>query len=549
MKIIGLIGTDRSPSHDSAVAAIEDGRVKFAIEEERIIRKKKAIGLFPLYSLNACLEYCNWKLNDIDAISFGWDFTDDGNYPIKDAFIENIPLLITSNIVSNKVHFVNHHLAHAISAWSYSNGKPTLAIVCDGRGEKNSISGYLLSVGKKPHQIFSHSIKESIGLFYESAASYCGLGYMSAGKLMGLASYGTEFSTSDTINNIMSKGDGFQNIGEDDFAVDTSVKLFEAWIKEFSRNYYPFERRQENSSILPYANFASMVQSILENSILSILELHLKKYSSVENIVLAGGVFLNCKMNEIIINKYNNYNVSICPAANDSGAAIGAALFTNQNLAQNPINIFNHNSASFGCHFTKDEIINTAKLYNLKTMIIQNPEFQIAEDLKSGKIVLWYWGRDEIGPRALCNRSILADPRQYNTVTRLNKIKDREQWRPLAPVLLEEHYGLIFDSKMDENMRYMLVTSKVKDSFKNKITGVVHSDGTSRPQIIEESSENPIKKVLRAFSDKTDCPCLINTSLNTFGEPIAFSPNDLFKIMFQIGTNVSAYLNGLYFTK
>lgn len=546
MKILGI----SAYYHDSAAAIIINGKVIAAAQEERFTRVKHDSS-FPLEACKYCLKEANIALKDIDQVVFYEKpfikFERILETHIRVApksittFIQTIPLWLKSKFNMRKlikkelstlgeyrgnIYFCEHHLSHAAFAYYTSDFNDSIILTIDAVGEWATTSviygcNNTLEILKEQH--FPHSI----GMLYSAFTYFLGFKVNSDEyKLMGLAPYGERHSeqTSKYIrlieeNIVNISSDGSINLNMKYFAYDHSLVMIDErnWKTLFGIN-----RREENSIITQsHKNLAYAIQYVLEK-IIRLLCSTLEKYS--KNLCISGGTALNCSVNGMLLNQTNFENIYIPFSPGDAGAAIGAALFAYYS-AKNLTERINNQSPYLGPMYTDTEI-----KYELDKKGVHYKYFDdfssicdvTAQLIAEGYIIGWFQDRMEFGPRALGNRSIIADPRMLDMKDKINsKIKFRESFRPFAPIVLEEHSKKYFE--LSKKSPYMMFTCKVKD---NTLPAITHVDQSARVQTVDSITNPKIYMLLNSFNKMYNCPVLLNTSFNVMGEPIVCSPKD-----------------------
>ncbi len=546
MKIIGIVCRSNSPAHNSAAVALLDGKIVFAAEEEKLIRNKHAIGLFPLTAVNECLDFCSWGIEDVDFWAVGWDYMLGSPQENKKEITTSVfPALLLNLISIEKIILVDHHLSHLMSSYILTEKVDAAGLVVDGNGETRSVSAYDINCGEVS-LIGGIDIKNSPGLYYESVAEYCGLGCMAPGKLMGLASYGKPIK-----KRLYSSTNHLKSTAETrEFPVAETIgdKVFHDWMVTLEQHVYPHTCNNDTQNIAAYINAAATAQRDLEESIIELAKM-VNDRTQKRTLVAAGGVFLNCNINTRLYAESGFDEIVIFPAAHDAGASLGAALEVCQLNGTN-IEKLQEIDMGLGKSYSGGESIEMLKSLSMKIKSIDHEQsIKLASScLAENGILLFFEGRSEFGPRALCKRSILASPSQYNMLTRLNKLKGREYWRPLAPVILNDYYDEVFETPKSNLMRHMLATAVVRDQYRNKIPAVVHIDGTSRPQIIDEKSSVSIVRLLKKHLSMTGLPCLINTSMNIKGQPICERPLDAINLLASLNEKMAIFIDGIFAT-
>lgn len=524
-------------NHDSAAALIKNGEVVKYIEQERISRNKMALGEPPIEATLACLNSEGISIRDISAISVGMDWKYRNNiYEMseeeRDKYenFEDTDWFLPSKIFGEKlppIHIVRHHLAHASSAYRVSGFKECAILVVDNRGEDASTS---LGFAKNGEITFFEkiNIQNSLGFFYNRAAEFTGLygKHREVGKFMGLASYGTptiKMPLYPSRNRLLF--DTLPNIENESIFNALSLRK-QQFRKYFEENCFPYEAGNVEE-IMSYANFAASAQKSLEDVLIDFLK-QLKMMTNSDNLVLAGGVALNCSANRKIEQSGIFKNMFIPPFPSDAGTAIGSALEIYHQLygkagTDNKLRV-----AGLGISYSKNDISVAVERYkdSVNYSIVNENEIYnyIAKEISEGKVVGWVQDGFEAGPRALGYRSILADPRTRRSLIKLNLIKDREMWRPIAPSVLQEQYSNFFEGNPDSKY-FMNVAAIVKEDKRKKIPAVVHVDNTARPQVVSKEHQK-YHRLINAFFKLTDVPVLCNTSFNSRGMPLVNTPED-----------------------
>lgn len=523
MKILGLNGwTTRG--HDGGATLLIDGKLVSAVEEEKLIGFRHAYDTLPIESINYVLETNGLKLDDIDIISVGWD------YPylyslINQKFIskeEFSKTIFGTEKYANKIEYVKHHDAHAASAFYPSNYKDAIVLIVDGQGEIMGTSLYIAENYKIKEKIMETPV--SLGYFYSAITEHIGFDCGEEGKTMGLASYGKPVYAEALKKLINIDEEGNLNCV---FRVEKSSKDEE---DETIDKWHEFldliiARREGKivsitDDIKPYADLAASVQTVIGEIIVGLIKNAYDKYK-IKNVVIAGGVGLNCPTNSMVENMPCIENVFVQPAANDGGISLGAALHV---ASENEEKLNIEMSAYLGPSYTDEQILQAINKTGASYIKMTNRSKQIAELLSKDCIVANYHGKLEFGPRALGNRSLLANPKEYEMLIRMNHLKGREVWRPLAPIVLFDEQKNWFD--YDKESLYMIKNCLVNMSNKDKIKAVTHVDNTARIQSVTKESNLQLYDILEEFYKLTGIPVLINTSFNIKGCPIVNNPAD-----------------------
>lgn len=538
--------------HDSSAAIFIDNDLIHAVEEERFTRSKHAPNTFPINSINHCLNECGLEMSDIDEIRVPYlpknklktiPYESKHNVLMADSIldaawnglnicskayklrfrpVEAVEDILESNFESQipEIKTFEHHLCHAASAFIPSPYNDALAVTIDGSGEHDS------TVVWECHEdniqrIKTYNRPNSLGRFYGAITEFLGFRrFNGEGKVMGLAPYGSMNKSIEQKFRQKLKFGADYNVTP----LTDSPDLVGQVEKLFNKKRI----RDTNSYDQWCKDLAYVTQSLLEETVVDIVEQYTKQ-TNKSNVVLAGGVALNCKMNKRVM-ELPDINVFIQPVAHDGGLAIGAGY-----IGAKSSNVSEMSDLYYGCGFSNDYIEDVLEKNKIKYERPQNISECIAKELSNGKIVARFSGRMEMGPRALGNRSILADPRSKKSRDRVNKfVKHREEWRPFAPSILKEYASeYLIDS---ETAPYMITTFNVNEEMKPDIEAVLHpADNTTRPQTVSREQNSKYYDIISEFNTITGVPVVLNTSFNDHGEPIVRTPTEAIKDFYGMG--------------
>ena len=542
------LGLNYSQMHDSSACLVRDGELLFAVAEERISRQKHD-ARFPELSIRACLDFAKLRAEQIDEICIGWQkpwatYRHDlklfltGQWPVRYLDVLNSSRHFASMWHQNgganpftrlfgsskaRFRFVEHHLAHALSAYCYSGFDDSAVVVMDGRGAWEATSIWHGSKGRLEH-VLTINWPDSIGHFYACFTVFLGfVPNADEWKVMGLAPYGKP--------------------GVDlTMFLDPSVRPYQVHTTRLVGNGgRPYSgwpaalgspREPESDISELHKDIAYAVQDLCETAMVNVVRLALEKTRS-RNLCLAGGVALNSKANGKIVAAGIVDNLFVQPAAADDGVALGAALAPFLDGGQRlPLRPMRH--VYLGPSFDDGAIELALKTYKIRYTRLADPAATAAELLTQGKILGWYQGRMEFGPRALGNRSILADPRDPEMNAKVNNaVKFREWWRPFAPSLKRESAPEYLESAYDSP--FMILTAQVRPEERSVIPSVTHVDGSARPQTVEKETNPLYYRLIDEFGKRTGVPVIMNTSFNLRGEAIVHTPTDALRTFFSSG--------------
>lgn len=544
--------------HDPSAALFRESELLYGIEEERLTRDKHAIDTFPSKAIRACLDYQDLELHEIERIVL----------PYRRELELNIWRYLVSRAVSNgtlpervyrltrdlkqlgtdrfyptrafrqqlvqefgeplpRIERRAHHACHAASAFHPSGFDRAIVLTMDGRGEYDST---VVWRGDQTGltRLRTYEFPNSLGYFFAAITEFLGFhAFNGEGKVMGLAPYGSENRTiEDRIRDVIEAGVDYDvreitRDGHTTRAANRLEQLFDRPMKEQPTEFTQWEKD------LAYAG-----QKILEEIVVDITETYCRR-EDVGNVALAGGVALNCKMNKRVLEADAVDDVFIQPVAHDAGLAVGGGMIDWQ-----PDMVPNLSTVYWGPEFSSEAIEELLRINKIEYEKPDDLEQRVAEQIADGELVGWFQGRLEMGPRALGNRSILADPRTVESRDRVNRfVKHREGWRPFAPSILE---SAVDDYLVDgRTAPYMIKTFDTEDGRRDEIEAVIHpGDETTRPQTVREEQNPRYHRLLSEFQDLTGVPVVLNTSFNDSGEPIVSKPQEALKDFYGMGLDV-----------
>ncbi|MGA5194204.1 carbamoyltransferase [Streptomyces exfoliatus] len=519
MRVLGV----NALFHDPAAALVVDGITVAAAEEERFSRRKHgkrpvpfSAWELPEQSARWCLDVAGLRPADLDLVAYSYDpelartaeelGLDDPWDSLRQAYARCAPGFLSTALPGldpASVRFVGHHMAHAASgAFGAEAAENSSVLVLDGRGESAS---HLAArrLGNRLEPLRAQGLPHSLGLVYEELTEH--LGFLRSSdefKVMALASHGTPRMLGELRRYVRPTGDGgFLAHGVPWAELCPPRAADEPWTQA-------------------HADVAASTQAVLEETLLDLVRwLHGRTHDSV--LTLAGGVALNCVANSRIAREGPFSRVWVQPAAGDAGTALGGALLVSAEAGEDPAPM---PGAALGREWSDAELAGRLKTAAVPFERPPDIAATVAEALAANGVVAWFQGRSEYGPRALGHRSLLAHPGHAGNLERLNDIKGREQFRPVAPMVLTERSAEIFDGPLPSP--YMLFVHDVAADWRERIPAVVHVDGTARIQTVDRVQEPLVARMLEEFERLTGLPVVVNTSLNTAGRPMVDDPRD-----------------------
>jgi carbamoyltransferase len=545
MRILGL-----SNMRDAAAALVENGQIIAAAEEERFVRVKHVTAV-PLHAIRFCLQAAEAHLEDLDAVAVPWKYWQLGRraalaigsmlqsprrFTIKGARAADrlvhewrelafLRMLLSRRVDGTRcppVVFLDHHLCHAASAMLASPFERAAVMVVDGASEAHTTM--LAQADREEIRVITRvPLPHSLGQFYAAITAYLGFRpdhdeYI----VMGLAAYGLPRYAQALRTQVL------EPLPAGQFRLNVRLLDFHlarhGWFSPgFLRLFGPARQTQEEITAR-HQDIAASAQAVLEETLLHMAR-HLKTVTKEQRLCLAGGVAYNCVANSRLLREAGFDEVFVPPAAGDSGAALGAALWLTQRRAGSSRSMVMR-TASWGPQFSEAACRTALEEAGMSVEQLDEASLceKVAGELAAGRLVFWFQGRMEWGPRALGNRSLLADPRREDIRALINmKVKLREPFRPFAPSVLEERAKEYFE--LSGPSPFMVRTAGVQSSMKGVIPAVVHVDGTARVQTVDGESNPRYRRLLESFARRTGVPILLNTSFNV-NEPIVCTPRE-----------------------
>ena len=557
MKILGVTGP---ALHDNSAALFVDGGLVAAAEEERFIRIKHAKRRQPVEAIKFCLDYAGIEPSEIDVVAYPyvevglaskarWYYAKrhwyaparavrailDGNRHVRRTSAAVLQLLDELGIGARRVRFVpvEHHLAHASSAYHLSGFQEKTAIISiDGKGEyATTFFGY--GENGRIHKIKEFYDPDSLGWFYGAITEYLGFEMQDGEyKVMGMAPYGNP-EKYDLSPLIQYDRQGFKVNNNLINVIGPRRYQQNGKAYYFSQRFVDWLGPVRNGDDIddPYIHYAAATQKLLEDAALALIDYYVGDIiRETGRLCFAGGVALNVKLNQRILGWPHVRELFVQPAAGDAGTSLGAASYVATRLGE-PVRKME--DVYLGPAFTNAECIRACKAHECRPAwkLLDDAPSRAAAIIAEGNPLAWFQGRMEFGPRALGNRSILGNPSHAGMADRINaQIKYRERWRPFCPSLLDTAATDIIQS--DHPAQYMTITFDVADKWRSRIPEVVHKDGTARAQVVGEATNPRYYRLIKEMARRTGNPVVLNTSLNRRGEPIVCTPTDALNMFY-----------------
>ena len=525
MVILGICGGIRSGHHDPAAVVYRDGKLVAAAEEERFLRIKHSEGRLPESAIRFCLSQAGLSIRDVDCVAYGYATVPGMDQRLKNYF--NLKFGYCPEI-----RLIRHFMAHAASAFRVSGFADAMVLSADVSGDSVST---LLSFGRGSEIRVIKSVPRpnSLGIFYSLLTQI--LGFQRDNdeyKVMGLASYGKQEVD---LSWLLQFGGGEYRLNYEEYMVSVGPnqafpsKQEGIYSERLVERLGP-PRMKDEPLTQRHMDLAFSAQKTLERAVIDLVT-WLHEQTGSRNLCIAGGVGLNCVMNQRLLALPFVDRIYVQPAASDAGTAIGAAL---EVLAERGVQPEVMEHVYTGPAFSNEEIHKALESYKVGYRREEDVCRFAAEKLAEGCIVAWFQGAMEFGPRALGNRSILADPRDPAMKDRINAtIKFREDFRPFAPAVLEEQGGEYFSDGVKSP--FMTLTFDVRKEKQSQIASITHVDGTARIQTVGRETNPRFHRVISEFGKLTGVPMVINTSFNVKGQPIVCTPRDAVSTFFMTG--------------
>lgn len=536
MYVLGL----NTGVHDSSAALLRDGVLVHLVEQERLSRTKHAVFESPADAARACLAAAGITMASVDVIAIGWDVKLTRHADSRRFTREGLRQWLFPEVVPRDmppIRWIGHHLAHAASTYYASGVDQAAVLVVDGAGEYQSTSIFRGSGGKL-ELLREWPIDRSLGFYYGLAGQWVGLDlHFGAGKLMGLAAYGRKLPGLSLCG-----CDGGYDIAVGSEPDQRPAAIFEvpsalaaAARTEFAR-LYPYVPR-DREDVISYADFAATVQEALNDALLGLVT-EARRLTGVDTLAIAGGVAMNCSAIGRLVGAGVFDHVYVPPVPTDAGVSLGAALVVAAEQSDFTPTLIDH--AYWSDRITPESARAAVAGHGLAVRELPESEIAavVAGAIERGHIVGWARGRAEIGQRALGARSIVADPRRRDSLARLNLLKGREMWRPVAPSVLAEYAEEMFIGGVAQPARFMLCAARVRPQTRTTMPAVTHVDGTARPQAVSRRTNPEYWGMIDRFRRSTGVPAVVNTSFNLADEPIVHTAADALATFLRAGLDL-----------
>ena len=583
MKILGISGLERSvpfkKAHwpgldkreyriaqgmDAAAALVVDGRLVAAAEQERFSREKHT-GNFPVDAIRFCLAEGGLSIDDIDELAHGFDYEpyrplfsmeDFSRQRFDDVFSREALVRQVQRefpgYPADRVHQVNHHLAHAASAAHTSGWDSCLVIVNDAMGEVDSLSIYRFEEGKL-ERIQTIGANDSIGILYSLVTLHLGFDFNSDEyKIMGLAPYGDPARFRSFFEKeVELRPDGTIRIPLLKLNRTRDEREFYSASRAYLDEHLVRHRTANQSVASVHEDIAAALQVCLERVVMHVCE-YFGRQTGLRRLALAGGVALNCTANGKLMRSELFEEVFVQPVAGDDGSALGAALYRTS-LSQ-PIRNERFPAPLFGPKYCECDVVEALSHFGGKIQWKNLGSLDAAcacaaQLIADGRVIAWQRGRMEYGPRALGNRSILADPRRPEMRDRINAmVKKREAFRPFAPACSVEEAHRWFEVSPGTELPYMISVVDVRPDVRAQLPAITHVNGSARLQTVSERDNPDFHALLLAVGESTGAQMVLNTSFNVKGQPIVNTPQEAIETF--LGTGIeSLFLENFYVTR
>ncbi len=527
---------------DSAATLLVDGKVIAAAAEERFCDEKHT-NRFPQLSIEFCLDEAGISINDVDIVAHGF------NYRTAAAFYQKFEPDLYEQVLNpdlqvrlcedklglqaaeTKFQSINHHLAHAASAYFPSNFEQSLCVVCDGMGELESLTIYEVNDGTF-NRLDQISIPNSIGILYSLVTRHLGFKFNADEyKLMGLAPYGEPSSFRQFFDDFVDLRDNgkfeiqYQNL--------TGTKSRDPLYRDVLESFGRIIQTPDDVETMEqkHYDFAAAAQECLERALLHNIS-HWQKATGLNNLCMAGGVALNCTFNGKLIEQNIFSDFYIQPAAGDDGTSLGAALFAAHKSGEDLAKSRHQEMPFYGPKATQDEISRAIDSAEGDFIVeefgsVEEAAADAAQGVADDLVQAWFQGRMEFGPRALGNRTIIANPASPDIKSRVNMIiKLREGFRPFAPAVTMEHARDYFEIDTSAApFEYMLATCQVAPDWQSKLPGITHVDGSARVQTVDRAKNPMFHYLIEEIGKRTGIYCTLNTSFNVRSQPMIATPS------------------------